>query len=303
MGSFDKKQKTTAKTSGTATTTPNVPGYVPAQDFYTKIGGLLNTSAPAAYGPTANQQAAFTGAANLTGNPAITEGMGVTRGVSTFTPQAVNPAMLRDVDLTGYLNPYTQNVIDATMGDIERARAGAITANQGAATQAKAYGGSRHGVVDAQTNEAALRTAANTGASLRAAGFDSARTAALADIQNKLQADTGNADRDVTGAGLRLAAGGQLGSQGIAADENARSNVTTQAALGEMQRQIEKEADPQRRQAMWLQMIQQLLGINVSDVSGQTINQSGTSSGTSKSSGGMTVGFNWGPFSASYGGG
>ena len=293
MGSFDKKQKTTAKSNTTATSTPNLPSYVsgPAQSYFTQVGNLLNQNGPAAVGPTPNQTTAFAGAGNLTGNPAITEGMNTTRGVTGFAPQSVSPAMLRDVDMSQYLNPYTSEVENSALSAIERQRGSAIAANQGAATQAKAYGGSRHGVVDAGTNEAALRTAGDTSAQIRSQGFDSARAAALADIQNKLAADTGNADRDVTGAGLRLAAGGQLSSQGLAADENTRNNVTTQAAIGEMQRQIQQETDPARQRLLYMQMIQQLLGVDVSDVSGQTVTQSGSSSGTTKNSGGFNLGW------------
>ena len=295
MSSFDKKTKTSSKSNETATTTPNVPSFIqqPAQNFYSKVSSLLSEpTGTSATQPTANQRAAFAGASSLsTPNNAIPEGINATRGLVNFTPNNVTAGQLATTDLTQYLNPYTQNVVDAALADLERSRSGAIASNQGAATMAKAYGGSRHGVVDAGTNEAAMRAAGATSGALRAQGFDSARQAALADIANRLQVDTGNADRGVTGAGLRLGAAQQLGSQGLAADANARSNLTTQAGLGEMERQVNTETDPVQQRIARLAEIARLLGIDPSQFIGQTINQSGSSSGTSKTSGGFRVGW------------
>ena len=78
-----------------------------------------------------------------------------------------------------YMNPYQQEVIDASMGDIERQRQQQQLRDRAAAVQAKAFGGSRQGVAEALTNEAYQRTAANTAAQLRAQGFSQAQTIAL----------------------------------------------------------------------------------------------------------------------------
>jgi hypothetical protein len=52
--------------------------------------------------------------------------------------------------------------------------------NMARATAARAFGGSRQGVVSGMTNEAALRQAATTGAQLRSAGFTQAANLGLA---------------------------------------------------------------------------------------------------------------------------
>lgn len=78
-----------------------------------------------------------------------------------------------------YMNPYQQQVIDASMGDIERQRQQQQLRDRAAAVQAKAFGGSRQGVAEALTNEAYDRTAANTAAQLRSQGFSQAQTLAL----------------------------------------------------------------------------------------------------------------------------
>lgn len=295
MGSFDKKTKTSSKTSGTATTTPNVPAFIqqPAQNFYSSVSNLMAEPVnPAGTQATPNQRAAFTGASALsTPNNAILDAMQGTRGLMNFAPDSVQAGQLRDTNLDPYMNPYISSVIDAALADIERSRATATAGNQGAATMAKAYGGSRHGVVDALTNEAAIREAGSTSAGLRASGFDSARTAALADISNKLATDTGNADRGVTAAGLRLNAANQLGAQGVSADNNTRANLTTQASLGEMERQIATENDPVQARIERLRQIAALLGIDPGMFTGQTINQTGTQSGSTTQKGGFQVGW------------
>lgn len=78
-----------------------------------------------------------------------------------------------------YMNPYQEGVINTTMADLERQRQMQQLNDLNAATRAKAFGGSRQGVAEALTNEAAQRTAANTMANLRSQGFTQAQGIAL----------------------------------------------------------------------------------------------------------------------------
>jgi len=78
-----------------------------------------------------------------------------------------------------YMNPYEQQVIQGTLGDIERARQGQISAEGAAATAAKAFGGSRQGVTRSLVDEAALRNATNAVAQLRQTGFTQAQNLGL----------------------------------------------------------------------------------------------------------------------------
>ena len=77
-------------------------------------------------------------------------------------------------DIERFFNPYQEQVVQGALGDIERTRQMQEQANMEQATRARAFGGSRQGVVSAMTNEAALRQAATTGAQLRSAGFNTA---------------------------------------------------------------------------------------------------------------------------------
>ena len=73
-----------------------------------------------------------------------------------------------------FMNPYEQQVIQGTLGDLEQARqmAALQTANQ--ASAAKAFGGSRYGVQQSLTDQAALQQAAKTAAQMRQAGYGQA---------------------------------------------------------------------------------------------------------------------------------
>jgi hypothetical protein len=82
-----------------------------------------------------------------------------------------------------YMNPYEQQVIQGTLGDIERARQGQISAEGAAATAAKAFGGSRQGVTRSLVDEAALRNATNAVAQLRNTGFAQAQNLGLSQQQ------------------------------------------------------------------------------------------------------------------------
>jgi hypothetical protein len=82
-----------------------------------------------------------------------------------------------------YMNPYEQSVIQGTLGDIERARQGQISAEGAAATAAKAFGGTRQGVTRSLVDEAALRNATNAVAQLRNTGFAQAQNLGLSQQQ------------------------------------------------------------------------------------------------------------------------
>jgi hypothetical protein len=114
----------------------------------------------------------------------------------------VTPGSLAATDLSPYLNPYTQQVVDATNRDIDQQRAQAINNQAGQFTQAGAFGGSREGVADALTNKAYGQIAAQTDAGLNAQGFTGAQQAAESDLGQKLQAQLANQGAAQQAAGL-----------------------------------------------------------------------------------------------------
>lgn len=138
-------------------------------------------------------------------------GAGAEAGMQ-YTPETVNVGQLATTDISQYMNPYTQQVIDTSMADLERQRA--MQQNLGAqqASAAGAFGGSRQGVAEALTNEAYLRQGGQLAAGLRQQGFESAQNRALQDIQSQYAADVGNRQAGLAGAQFRLGSAQQLGS-------------------------------------------------------------------------------------------
>jgi hypothetical protein len=82
-------------------------------------------------------------------------------------------------DIQEFMNPYEQQVIQGTLGDIEQSRQMAANQVANQATAAKAFGGSRYGVQQSLTDAAALQQAAKTAAQMRQAGYGQAAGLAM----------------------------------------------------------------------------------------------------------------------------
>ena len=96
-------------------------------------------------------------------------------------------------DLNPYLNPYTQNVIDTSLGALDRTRQQQLAGNAAQATAAGAFGGSRSAVLDSLTNEAALRESGSLAANLNSANFTQAQQALIGDLNRQAQTSQFNA--------------------------------------------------------------------------------------------------------------
>ena len=129
--------------------------------------------------------------------------------------------------MSAYQNPYEQQVVQGTLGDIERSRLMQEQANMAQATAAKAFGGSRQGIVSGMTNEAALRQAATSAAQLRSAGFTQAAQLGQTDAARALQAQLANQGIDVT----LEQANAQLSQQGLLSNQ-AATNQASQFGAG-----------------------------------------------------------------------
>lgn len=111
----------------------------------------------------------------------------------------VSAGMFTDLDISKYMNPYNEEVVDRTQADLEKQRQVMQLQTNSAADAGKAFGGSRHGVTAAITNDDWGKNAGGIVAALRAAGYDRAADIGAQDLNRKLTADT-------TTAGMRLAA-------------------------------------------------------------------------------------------------
>ena len=84
------------------------------------------------------------------------------------------------------MNPYQDQVVDATMRDIERQRQMQLNTDAAGAVAAGAFGGSRHGLVEAETNRSANQQAIDSIARMRQQGYDTALASTDAE-QGRLQ--------------------------------------------------------------------------------------------------------------------
>jgi hypothetical protein len=108
------------------------------------------------------------------------------------TPTSVKAGQIAGTNLQPYMDPYTKDVINATLPIMEQQNALAQNQQANQANSANAFGGSRQGI---QQGVAQAQGAMNIGqmvAQLNAANFNQAQAAATGDINRTLTADTSN---------------------------------------------------------------------------------------------------------------
>jgi len=93
-------------------------------------------------------------------------------GEQQIVNQSLTP--FSGADINAFMNPYQEDVINRSLGDIESSRQMQDLRDRQAATQARAFGGSRQGVQSSLTNAAALKQAADLSANLRNQGYGQA---------------------------------------------------------------------------------------------------------------------------------
>ena len=177
---------------------------------------------------------------------------------TNYQASLAGPAgQVANANLSAYTNPYESQVVDATLADLERSRLMQQNQLGSQATAARAFGGSRQGIAEAETNRGFAQQAANAAAGLRQAGYQNAQQLAGQDIGRQMQVDTQNqaalnaqrafgATQGMTaqqlnqGAGLqgaqfRLSAANQLGGLGQQAFDTGRTIRNDQLIQGAMQ--------------------------------------------------------------------
>jgi hypothetical protein len=169
------------KTSRTATTAPTVPAEVETarRDLLSRAGAFAaqpfepyTAQRIAEFTPdelagfeAARRIAATSGALAPLTSELVREGVAASRGLATRLPET---------DLTGYMSPYTQGVLDPAIRDIEeraakeRLRLGQQSARTGA------FGGSRQAVAEGELERGTQRAIGDLSARERAAAYNQA---------------------------------------------------------------------------------------------------------------------------------
>ena len=138
---------------------------------------------------------------------------GIAGGLEAGGAQAFDPS-----SVSNFMSPYTQDVIDSSLADIQRESDIARNRQRAEATRAGGFGGSRAAVMDAELDRATLEQKAQTAAELRRAGFESAAARAqkaFEDQQNRFLGANQLGLGSLAEAGRLGLGAGELGLKGI----------------------------------------------------------------------------------------
>lgn len=193
-----------------------------------------------------------------------------------------------------FMNPFTEGVIDRGLSDIGRAVNAQRLDNQSRAALAGAFGGARHGVIDAEGQRTAADTAQRFITQTRSDAFNQGVSQYNTDYSQNLQAQTQNNaakqqnwNMDTSLAQIYANLGQQTQDQQLSGAKAATDFGNIKTA----QEQAEKDSAWEKGQYLYndardrpLEIYERLAAINAM----QPINRTSTSTGTStsKSSGG-----------------
>jgi len=176
--------------------------------------GGSTAARPTAATPTQGQYAPLAPQGNFNVNQAAAGGL---QQAMQGTQQA-----MAGPNIGQFMNPYTSMVTGQTLSDLERQRQMAVNTTGAQATQAGAFGGSRHGVAEALTNEGFARQGAQAFGNLQQQGFNTALGAAQAQ------------------QGLQMGGAAQLGQLGQQAFNTGRTISQDQMQQGLMQQGMQQ---------------------------------------------------------------
>lgn len=172
-------------------------------------------------------------AGGQTGGNAYSQAANALTGAGTAAQGAINtfgnvPTVAAGMGT--YQNPFTQQVTNRAIADVGRTTAMQQEANKAAAARAGAFGGSRQGLVEAETNAASQRAIGDLSANLGMQGFNTAAQLAQGDIANRF-----------TGASGMLSGAGTLQNLGTGGFNMANTLQQQQAAQGLLQQQMQQQ--------------------------------------------------------------
>lgn len=170
----------------------------------------------------------YTGARVAGFNPDQLAGFDATRNMFgrslSFDPTGqLNNLAQGPLDIQQFQNPYTDQVINNTLSDLNDARQMQIQSDQDAAISRGAFGGSRSALLESETNKKFADVAGRTAGNLRQSNFNNAANLAMGD-RNFRAGLFGNQLADqYRGLGLLSGIGNQqqlLGQAGLDANYN-----------------------------------------------------------------------------------
>lgn len=188
-------------------------------------------------------QPAFDYARGVVGSQAgnIGAAQSVAADAAGFTPQTVQPGSFLSGNVGAYMNPYVQNVEQAALTNMQDALAQNVNQIGDRAIAAKAFGGSRQGVMEGAAAAQGAKDFGALSAQLRSSAFDTAGGMMRSDMDRQLQAQLANQQADLSGNQQQIQAALAGGTLASSAQGMGYRDVAGLSAIGEQQRQYQQD--------------------------------------------------------------
>jgi hypothetical protein len=184
------------------------------------------------------------GAAGVSGQQVASTALGQIAPQARQNIRDIQAGSSLNQNVQQYMNPYTQAVTDQSLKDLERSRQLQQQQTSAQATAAKAFGGSRQGIAEAETNRAYGENAARLVAQQNAEAFQSAQRASESDLSRSMQAQQLNQAQDAATTQQALALSGQFGlANQDASLRAALANQGVDVSTGQSNLQAQQQAN------------------------------------------------------------
>lgn len=163
------------------------------------------------------------------------------RGVSEYETGTYDANLLRDLDISPYMNMFTMGALDPTLRKIREEQTQTLQGLAGQAAGAGAFGGSRQGVVEAETLKGFGQQMGDVVAQAQAAAFDRAMGYGQSDVERMNQEQLIREQMRQDAANLQMA-GASGTSQGVGQLRGiSYQDMDVLRQLGAEQRAIEQQ--------------------------------------------------------------
>jgi len=180
---------------------------------------------------------------DVTGAAVTQEALGAIAPQARANIRDIQAGSFLNQNIQDYMNPYTQAVTEQSLRDLERSRQLQQQQTSAQATAARAFGGSRQGVQEAETNRAFDENASRLVAQQNAAAFAAAQQASEADLARQMQAQQLNQAQDLATTQQSLQLAGQFGlANQDAALRAALANQNIDLSVGQLNAQNAQQA-------------------------------------------------------------
>ena len=205
-----------------------------------RFNGIGSYNQAPVQGGNVSQMPAQGGNINQMAMQGIQGGMAGTAAAGMYQPMQVQAGQLAGTDLSAYTNPYESQVVGQTISDMDRARQQEQMLSGAKMGQAGAFGGSRHGIAEAETNRNFYDRLGSTVGGLRQAGFQNAQNMAQQDISGRMQADLANQGAGQQQANRGLQAANQfanIGNLGFGMGREVNQDLMNQGNIEQLMQQ------------------------------------------------------------------